>query len=65
MVGVKKEKVAGRSYYQTTQPVIIMTASLIETKKLRSGLPLAPIRPSVMPNTVEKTMSPRILVAST
>ena len=47
-----------------THPVIIITASLSDTKKLRSGLPFGPMRPSVMPKTVEKTTRPRMLVAS-
>ena len=47
-----------------TQDVIIIVASLSETKKFSKGLPLGPIRPSVMPKTVEKTTRPKMLVAS-
>jgi len=56
--------VEGEENYQMTQPVIIMVASLNETKKLRRGLPFDPNRPKVIPSTVEKTTRPRILVAS-
>lgn len=47
--------------YHMTQLVITIIAPDSESKKLSSGFACGPILPRVMPITVEKTTSPRIL----
>ena len=48
--------------HQITQLVMIIIAAERASKKFNKGLPLGPIFPSVIPNTVAKTTRPRIFI---
>lgn len=60
----KKRMLICESYHMT-QLVITIIAPDSESKKLNSGFACGPILPRVMPITVAKTTSPRILEPET